>query len=170
MTDDWCFETLGWLHAAAGRLEVALDELRRAGEISTPRRLESEPLIRLLPWVPFHEERVRRLRRELLDWDAGAERPSTNPTHFFRQHNGIHERLRASLIEMLDARLGDAPATGEASRLSAAVARLPDGIEKSLGGFLQDSLRAYRAFLAGDMESVLRIHAAAQFSWAYQDA
>jgi tetratricopeptide (TPR) repeat protein len=164
-------EASAWLEVSQGRLDAAFEQLTRAGEILPGRRLESEPLICLIPWAGCDESRLRDLRDALETWDAAGERPSDSPSNFFSQHNDLHPLLRAYLLEMLDARLGDSSGgVGELSRLAAAAEDQPEGIPSNLGRYLQQSVRAYRAYMAGDAAAALGHLEDSRFGWAYQDA
>ncbi|MDX1645059.1 MAG: protein kinase, partial [Thermoanaerobaculia bacterium] len=152
-------EVLAWLELCRGRLRAAFEHLDAAGEISIARRLESETLVRLRPWVPTDEAELRGLRARLEAWDASAVPPSTNPSNFFSQHNGLHPLLRTYLLELVEARLtAETGAVGApqaerqrtATLLRDAARDLDADLAGKLAGFLPHSVELYRAYLAGD--------------------
>jgi tetratricopeptide (TPR) repeat protein len=165
-------QNVAWLELCRGRLEAALEQIERAGRIHPTARLEAEPLMLLLPWVPENRERLVVLRDDLAAWDAAAVAPSPNPTNFFSTHDAIHSLLRVYQIELIDRRLGEGSAgtRAESHALADLASTMPDGIPRRLAEYLQDSLRAERLLAEGADAEALASLESARFGWAYQDA
>lgn len=99
--------TLAYLALAGGRLEGARAELRRTAASDSVRALEFGTLLELAPFVEPRRGTLEGARRALQRLDPGAVAASTLPSVSFNVHDGVHAVLRAYLLGVLGARLGD---------------------------------------------------------------
>jgi hypothetical protein len=112
--------TLAYLALAGGKREAARTEVRRAAAADSVRALEYGTLLELAPVVEARRGTLETARRALLRLDAAAVPASTLPAVYFNAHDGMHAVLRAYLLGVLSARLGDVAA---AERYAAGLAQ-----------------------------------------------
>ncbi|HXV90089.1 MAG TPA: protein kinase [Gemmatimonadales bacterium] len=129
-------------HAALGRLREAQADLRRVGGEADGELLAHRALLATLPFAATPADSLRRLRDQLLAWDAGAERPSPLPSAYFNTHDGLYPAIRLYLLGRVAAALGD---TAALRRHAEALDRLPgppqaravaQGLGRGLTGWL----------------------------------
>jgi tRNA A-37 threonylcarbamoyl transferase component Bud32/TolB-like protein len=145
---------LAHLELARGRRSAAWNELAAAGQLGSAERPLVDAWFRALPFVPQSREELAAARARLEQWDAGeAATRSAQPSAFYSAHNGVHRVLKAYLLGLLDARLGDtARATARAVGLDSA-GRTADG--PPLVQELAQGLRARIALANGRSDSAL---------------
>jgi tetratricopeptide (TPR) repeat protein len=100
-----CHVQVAHVALAAGRREVADEELRKATSLDETWGLETRAMFATLPFLPFSESDVRSARDALAAWDPGGVPPSS--FIIFAMHNGLHPAFRAYLLGLLELRLGD---------------------------------------------------------------
>jgi tetratricopeptide (TPR) repeat protein len=105
---------------AQGKLAAARAELTRAAAVDPVRALEYGTLLELTPFLESPRSVLETAHRALDRLAAAAVPSSAQPTVFFSAHDGIHPLLRAYLLGLVSARLGDFAA---AERYAAMVAR-----------------------------------------------
>jgi serine/threonine protein kinase/tetratricopeptide (TPR) repeat protein len=99
--------TLAYLALARGRLGAARLEMQRTAAVDSVRGLEFGTLLELAPFVSPRRGTLETARRALERLDAAAVPASTLPTVYFNAHDGMHGVLRAYLLGVVNARLGD---------------------------------------------------------------
>jgi DNA-binding SARP family transcriptional activator len=108
-----CHVQVAHVALAAGRREVADEELRKATGLDETWGLETRAMFAALPFLPLSEGEVRSARDALAAWDPSRVAPSSFIV--FAMHNGLHPAFRAYLLSLLELRLGDP--TAAAARL-----------------------------------------------------
>ena len=102
--------TLAYLEMARGKLAAARAEVARAAGADSVLSLEFGTLLELAPFLEPPAAALGRARSALERLNPAAVRPSSQPAVFLSAHNGIHGILRAYLLGLLSARLGEAAA------------------------------------------------------------
>jgi DNA-binding SARP family transcriptional activator len=124
-----CHVQVALVALAAGRREVADEELRQASSLDETWGLETRAMFAALPFLPLRQDEVGSLRDALVAWD-----PSRVPSSsfiIFAMHNGLHPTFRAYLLGLLELRLGDlASATARLEELYALESQ--EGLVRSL--------------------------------------
>jgi hypothetical protein len=114
---------LGYLELTRGRLAGARTEIARAGADDSVVALEFGTLLEL---SPFHQAPSMTLERErwaLEHLETGRLPAAGSPSVLFAAHDGLQELVRAYLVGMVRARLGNPDAAAEwAARLDSAPA------------------------------------------------
>ena len=100
-----CHVQVAHVALAAGRREVADEELRLATSLDETWGLETRAMFAALPFLPLREAEVRSARGALAAWDPSRVPPSS--FIIFAMHNGLHPAFRAYLLGLLELRLGD---------------------------------------------------------------
>ncbi len=140
------------IEAARGRPDAARRLLEAAERAEPDWTRELAALFALMPEASADTAALRSLRAELLAWDPGARSP--NIGFFLGAHADAHRHLRAYLLGLLAARLGDADdaqaRAGELDRLGRS------GDMAALGRGLAASVRAHLAAAGGDAASAAR--------------
>jgi DNA-binding SARP family transcriptional activator/tetratricopeptide (TPR) repeat protein len=103
-----CHVQVAHVALAAGRREVADEELRKAIGLDETWGLETRAMFAALPFLPLSEGEVRSARDALAAWDPSRVPPSSFIV--FAMHNGLHPAFRAYLLGLLELRLGNAAA------------------------------------------------------------
>jgi tetratricopeptide (TPR) repeat protein len=98
--------SLAYLALARGALATARAELARAAAVDSVRALEYGTLLELTPFLEPSRSVLQTARRAL-DRLAAAIPPSAHTTVYFSAHDGFHPFLRAYLLGLVNARLGD---------------------------------------------------------------
>ncbi len=106
-----CHVQVAHVALAAGKREVADEELRKATSLDETWGLETRAMFAALPFLPLREAEVRSARDALAAWDPSRVPPSS--FIIFAMHNGLHAAFRAYLLGLLELRLGD-PASASA--------------------------------------------------------
>jgi serine/threonine-protein kinase len=146
---------LAFSDLAQGRWSSArgrLDELR---VLQPAMALEIEALVAVTPFRPAEHAELEELRERLAEFDAAAVAPSAAQSVWFAVHNGMHPLLRAYLLGVLSARLGDGDAArryeGEAERMD---------VPPTAGSLQHDIVRrvqATDALVSGDTAAALAL-------------
>jgi len=124
-----CHVQVAHVALAAGRREVADEELRLATSLDETWGLETRAMFAALPFLPLREAEVRSARGALAAWDPSRVPPSS--FIIFAMHNGLHPAFRAYLLGLLELRLGDpASATARLEELYALDSQ--EGLVRSL--------------------------------------
>jgi len=124
-----CHVQVAHVALAAGRREVADQELRLATSLDETWGLETRAMFAALPFLPLREAEVRSARDALAAWDPSRVPPSS--FIIFAMHNGLHPAFRAYLLGLLELRLGDpASATARLEELYALDSQ--EGLVRSL--------------------------------------
>ena len=103
---------LAYLALARGRLAEARVELAHAAEVDSVRALEYGTLLELAPIVAAPRATLEAAQRALERLHVSAIPATTQLTVFFSAHDGFHGLLRAYLVGLISARLGDAATAG----------------------------------------------------------
>ena len=115
---------LAELDLLQGRWRAAQAELDSLGALDQARGIEFGALLALSPFLPqVSRTELEDLRAVLQRFDAAAVPPSADPTGYFGVHDGRHPALRAYLLGLVDARLGD---DAGAESFAAELDRMPD--------------------------------------------
>ena len=146
-----CHTLVAHVALAAGRDDLARDELAVAESLDRTWGLEMRALFSILPFRPVAEAELRDVRRALEDWDPGAVAPSM--FLIFAMHNDLHPALRVYLLGLIDLRLGDVASATERAEMLGALA----GPAEGLGSSLVVELQAAIARAEGRPEEALRI-------------
>jgi hypothetical protein len=93
--------------------DAALD---RVAPVSTAWALEYRGLLAALPYLPVDPARAKAARAALAQWDAAAAPAVPIATIAFSAHNGLHPMIRAYLVGILAADLGDTAAASRAAK------------------------------------------------------
>jgi serine/threonine-protein kinase len=142
---------LAHVSAARGNLDAARDQLAIAESLDRPWALEVRGLLVALPFLAWPAVLVEETRAILSRWDAGEATLSVSLPLVF--HNGLHQHLRAYLIGLLSARLGDPAGVAQALE---ELAELPEpGGSEGLVVRLERSLEAALHELKGEFEAAL---------------
>ena len=115
-----CHLVLAHLALAGGRVAAAMEALDRAEALEPSWALEVRGLFAALPFVPMADADRRAVRDSLERWDTAAARAKVSVPLLL--HNALHAHLRAWLLGVLDARLGD---LGASAAWGEALAELP---------------------------------------------
>ena len=99
--------SLAYLALGRGKLAAARAELRRAAVADPVRAIEYGTLLELTPFLQAPRAVLEAAQRDLDRLAAGAIPPSAQSTVYFSVHDGIHRLLRAYLLGLLSAQLGD---------------------------------------------------------------
>ncbi len=97
----------GYLNATQGRLSDAAAEVEAAARFDAYRAAEFGAFFSLLPFVPATEDELLSMRRRIEALDPSAAPPTTHPSGYIRAHDDVHPQVRAFLLGLLSARLGD---------------------------------------------------------------
>jgi serine/threonine-protein kinase len=116
------YAMLGYLSLARGHRASARADLARAAAVDPVRGVEYGTLLEILPFAAPQRSALEAARRVLLGLDARAVPPNPLPTVFFNAHDGVHPIVKAYLLGVVSARLGDITA---AERYAAELARQP---------------------------------------------
>jgi tetratricopeptide (TPR) repeat protein len=157
-----------YLLVAQGRLSDAGSEIAATRRLDSYRAIEWGALLTLLPFRPENEPALEVARTELQNIDPEAFPLSVHPSGFLRVHNELHRHVRAYLLGLLNARLGDYVA---AERFAAEVETLesPDR-GPSLPEDLSLAVRAYIAWLQGESARGLELLERARLQFYYQNS
>jgi tetratricopeptide (TPR) repeat protein len=101
---------LAWmahLLVAQGRWVEAQERLVELAAMDPAMALEYRALLSSLPFLAVEEGALEQLRGSLQRFDPASVVPGENPAVFFRAHDDLHALLRAYLLGLLSARLGD---------------------------------------------------------------
>ena len=133
-----CHLVLAHLELASGDEAAAAAQLDTAAQLERAWSLELRALFAVLPFrdVPGHE--LRSVLADLDSWDASAVAPHHNQV--LAVHNGLHPILRAYLMGLVAARLGE---FGDASRSAAELDGMSD--PRFATGFVAGLARGVRA-------------------------
>ena len=112
--------TLAYLALARGKLTAARAELTRAAALDSVRALEYGALLELAPFLDPPRGVLETMQRALNRLVAAAVPPSAQSTVYFSAHDSFHPLLRAYLLGLVNARLGDLVS---AERYAAGLAR-----------------------------------------------
>ena len=152
-----CLTMLAHLALARGRVADALARLDEAEVLDPAVALPVRGLFAALPFVPWEEAALESVRRALADWDAAAAPPSHQLA--LAMHNGLQAHLRAYLLGVLSARLGDrrgvAKWGGELDRLPAPGTEPGASHGAALAWNLARGVEAARHELRGDPAGAL---------------
>jgi serine/threonine-protein kinase len=97
----------GYLYAAQGRLTDAAAQVEAAAQFDTYRAAEFGAFFSLLPFVPATEDELLSMRVRIEALDPYAAPLTTHPSGYIRAHDDVHPQVRAALLGLLSARLGD---------------------------------------------------------------
>ncbi|HEY7636535.1 MAG TPA: BTAD domain-containing putative transcriptional regulator [Gemmatimonadales bacterium] len=123
-----CHVQVAHVALAAGKREVADEELRRATSLDETWGLETRAMFAALPFLPMSDNEIRAARDDLAAWDPSRVPPSSFIV--FAMHNGLHPAIRAYLLGLLELRLGDQSAAS--TRLDELYGLDPEGSARSL--------------------------------------
>ena len=128
---------------ARGQRAAAEAKLGDAARLDAAVALEYRALLSALPFVPVERDDLDEIRRELERWDAVVPAtPAPNP--WVTPHEGLHHHLRAYLLGVLNARLGDG---ANAARYADSLDAMPSPPHAaSLAANLAHSVRAHIAW------------------------
>jgi tetratricopeptide (TPR) repeat protein len=131
---------LAQIELAAGRIEAAREQLDRMAALDSVSALEYRALMSANPLYTASEEEVRTLAVRLEALEADRVPPSENPSIFYSVHDSVHPLLRAYLLGVTNAMLGDST---RAFEFAEETARTPVGpAEGSMARDLGASIRA----------------------------
>ena len=99
--------TLAYLALAGGHLNAARAELAAAAATDSVRALEYGTMLELSPFLNPDRAVLENARRGLERLNPAAIPENPAPTVYFSAHNGVHAAVRAYLLGLLNARLGD---------------------------------------------------------------
>lgn len=142
---------LAHLAAADGRLKDAGLELDAAERLDPAWALEIRGLLAALPFLEWPESFIQESRTALERWNPESVAPNVSLPLAF--HNGLHPHLRAYLLGMLAARMGDGSGAAEASELLAELAIVDES--EGLVERLERSVDSAVHQLRGDTERAL---------------
>ncbi|MFQ5890355.1 MAG: hypothetical protein ACE5JR_09925 [Gemmatimonadota bacterium] len=155
---------LAHLHLALGRWRDARVDLERAETLAPAYALEYRALLSLFPFLPESASALQEQRAIVERWDA-ARVPRSATRVVWIPHDGVHTALRAYLLGMLDARLGDGGgAVGLAEDLESL--KVPRHAE-SLVTNLARSVRAQVALAEGNPADAISLLESAQLTTWY---
>jgi tetratricopeptide (TPR) repeat protein len=98
---------IAYLEAARGRWRAAKEELKAAEALNPVLTIEYGSLLSAAPFLPISEAELRSVRDEIDGWDAASVPPSASPSLWLSYHDRMHPHLRAYLLGIVSARLGD---------------------------------------------------------------
>jgi tetratricopeptide (TPR) repeat protein len=120
-TRSYGYAQLAFSDLAQGKWSSANGRLELLRTLEPARALEIEALMAVAPFRLAERAELEGLRDRLVDFDAAAIAPSAAQGVWFAVHNGLHPLLRAYLLGVVNARLGDRDAAqrfaGEAERM-----------------------------------------------------
>ena len=160
------YVTLVHLELAQGRWRAASQELAALDSVDHPASLEYRALFATLPFVPVRGSELESLRRELTAWPASAVPPVELPNVFLAANNGLHRHIRAYLLGLLSARLGDVAAAERWAGELDALGGAPE--VPNLGRDLAQGVRAAAAARQGHPERALAALDRARFEAGYE--
>jgi tetratricopeptide (TPR) repeat protein len=141
-----------FLELASGRWAAARRALRAAAPILPAVAMEYQGLFATLPFLPYDESELARIRSLLASWDAAAVPPGSHPYPAFDLHREIHPVLRLFFLGALSARLGDPSAHDYARELEA----IPVSTDaEALARDLAHGVRARALWREGDARAAL---------------
>jgi serine/threonine-protein kinase len=155
---------LGYLTLAEGRWSDAAAEFDVASQWAPVETTLDRALVTATPFVTVPADTIEAVRQRV----AALPPPpaSASPLVWSTVHDGIHDALRAYLLGLLDARLGDLP-SARSSLEQLESAEFPRG-SGSLGPDLALGLRATIALAAGDTTEAASILDALQLdTWQH---
>jgi tetratricopeptide (TPR) repeat protein len=140
----WGHVTIAHFKLARGQRAAAEAKLGDAARLDAAVALEYRALLSALPFVPVERDDLDEIRRELERWDAVVPAtPAPNP--WLTPHEGLHRHLRAYLLGVLNARLGDG---ANAARYADSLDAMPSPLHAaSLATNLAHSVRAHIAWV-----------------------
>ena len=100
--------TLANLYMSKGQRQKALALLDEAARLDLNAALMNRAFMELTLFQEPDPERWRALRRQVRAYDATAVPPAASPSTWLAVHNGLHPAVRAYVLGLLDATLGDA--------------------------------------------------------------
>ncbi len=140
---------------AQGKWSSARSRIDQLGALEPAKALEIEALVAVTPFRLAERAELDGLRERLAGFDAAAVAPSAAQSVWFAVHNGLHPLLRAYLLGVVSARLGDRDAArryaGEAERMD---------VPSWAGSLQHDVVRrvqATDALVAGDTAAALAL-------------
>ena len=98
---------LAYLDVTQGQVDSCRREVAQASATDSVLGMEFGTYLDLLPMVPAPDAVLQRDRARLEVLDAAAIPPNAAQTVYFSAHNGLHVAIRAYLLGLLSARLGD---------------------------------------------------------------
>ncbi len=149
------YMSLAFRDLAQGKWSSASAQLDHLRELDPAMALEIEALVAVTPFRLAEQAELASLRERLVRLDAAAVAPSAGQGVWFAVHNGLHPLLRAYLLGVLSARLGD----GDAARRYAGEAEGMD-VPSSAGSLRHDIVRrvqATDALVSGDTATALAL-------------
>jgi tetratricopeptide (TPR) repeat protein len=140
--------------AARGQWRAAQRELASASRLDSTAALELRAQLAVLPFLPVGRAELASTREALLAWHPTPDE-SADAIHF-KSHLGLHPSLRAYLLGLVSAQLGDTASAAsyarELERASDSSARTTIAIARAT---FAHSLRARIADAAGEPERAL---------------
>lgn len=98
---------LAHLYLAAGKLKAAQEQLDHARQFDPQAAAECHAYFATLPFPEPRREELENARRELALLAPVTGQPKVTPSIFFTVHNGLHPQIKAYLLGILDAGLGN---------------------------------------------------------------
>ncbi|MFL5575867.1 MAG: protein kinase domain-containing protein [Gemmatimonadaceae bacterium] len=145
-----------YLEAARGRWRAALAELTAVARLDPARAVEARGHLAGLPFLPLARREVEAARAELDAWDAAPPPPRETASLFVTVHDDLRPLLRAYLLGLLGARLGDAAETHRrAAELRGTAINAGDAGHRALAPTLGDDLHAQVAALRGERAAAI---------------
>jgi tetratricopeptide (TPR) repeat protein len=96
-----------YLFTAQGSLTDARGELAAAELFDAYREAEHGAFLTVLPFIPADDAEVHAKRREIQALVPEEVPPVVHPSGYIRGHDGVHRHVKAFLLGLLNARLGD---------------------------------------------------------------
>lgn len=157
-----------YLSMAQGRVSDARAEIAAAERFDAYRAAEFGALFSLLPFMPVSDAELEATRREIGLLDPDTVQLSVHPSGYIRGHNEVHRHLKAFLLGLLNARLGD---DAVAERYGAELETLEGPVgSASLPEDLSLGVRAYIAWRRGESADGLAFLERARMQSYYQNA
>jgi serine/threonine-protein kinase len=154
---------LAALDVVHGRMADADAALDRVAPLSKAWTLEYRGLLAALPYRPVDRVRAKAARAALTQWDAAAAPAVPIATIAFSADNGLHAMIRAYLVGILDADLGD---TAAASRAAKAIPSLEAArAHPVLGETLAGAVAAEGSWAPGASPSAVEPRIAEFYQW-----
>ncbi len=131
---------LAQLELASGRVAAARGQLAQLSALDPVAGIEYRALLSAHPLLGATSEELATLASALEAMDAAAVPPSNNPSILYSVHDGVHGLLRAYLLGVVRARMGDTQGALAAANATAATSTGPS--EGSMAADLGASVRA----------------------------
>lgn len=156
---------VAYLEAVRGRWQAATAELASARQLDPARAAEAHGLLATTPFLALTPEQVDAARREVERWDATTPPQRDSQSLFVTIHDDVQPQVRAYLLGLLSARLGDHAAGHRHADELRSMGETP--IQHALARALSEDVHAQIAAVRGEATAALETLERTRWEIAY---